>query len=69
MYEDVNNNGDYTDDDTDEDTYYNYYDADDDGDGTLTKNENADPNDDGNPSDALDSNTNGIPDYLDELTK
>jgi FKBP-type peptidyl-prolyl cis-trans isomerase FkpA len=69
MYEDVNNNGDYTDDDTDDDTYYNYYDADDDGDGTLTKNENADPNDDGNPSDALDSNTNGIPDYLDELTK
>ncbi len=69
MYEDVNNNGDYTDDDTDEDTYYNYYDADDDGDGTLTKNENADPNGDGNPNDALDSNTNGIPDYLDELTK
>lgn len=69
MYEDVNNNGDYTDDDTDDDTYYNYYDADDDGDGTLTKNENADPNGDGNPSDALDSNTNGIPDFLDELTK
>lgn len=44
---------------------YNYIDADDDGDGIPTKDENADPNGDGNPDDALDSNGNGIPDYLD----
>jgi hypothetical protein len=68
-FEDVNTNGDFTDDDTDEDKYPNYYDSDDDGDGILTKNENPDPNGDKNPADALDSNANGIPDYLDKLTK
>ena len=68
IYEDLNNNGDFSDDDTDGDTYPNYYDADDDGDGSLTKNENPDPNGDKNPSDAWDSNNNGIPDYLDKLT-
>lgn len=69
IYEDLNSNGDNTDDDTDGDSFPNYYDADDDGDGTLTKNEHADPNGDKNPSDALDSNGNGIHDYLDNLTK
>lgn len=69
IYEDVNYNGDYEDDDTDADGIPNYKDVDDDGDGTLTKNENPDPNGDKNPSDALDENTNGIPDYLDPLTK
>lgn len=68
-YEDINNNGDYADDDTDGDKYANYYDSDDDGDGKLTKDENPDPNGDKNPSDALDSNANGTPDYLDKLTK
>ena len=68
-YEDVNNNGDFTDDDTDKDSYVNYYDPDDDGDGTPTMDENPDPNGDGNPSDALDSDNDGTPDYLDPDTK
>ena len=67
MYEDVNNDGEYTD-DTDEDNIINYIDADDDGDGTLTKDENPDPNGDGNPDDALDSDGDGTPDYLDADT-
>ncbi|MCP3937755.1 MAG: hypothetical protein GY708_20580, partial [Actinomycetia bacterium] len=40
-------------------------DNDDDGDGTLTSAENADPNADGDPRDALDSDWDGEPDYLD----
>ncbi|MCP5028282.1 MAG: hypothetical protein GY929_18550, partial [Actinomycetia bacterium] len=51
--------------DTDGDTTPNYLDADDDGDGTLTSAENADPNADGDPRDALDSDWDGQPDYLD----
>ncbi|MCP3938448.1 MAG: hypothetical protein GY708_24135, partial [Actinomycetia bacterium] len=43
----------------------NYLDNDDDGDGTLTSAENADPNSDGDPRDALDSDWDGQPDYLD----
>ncbi|MCP4073925.1 MAG: hypothetical protein GY742_19695, partial [Hyphomicrobiales bacterium] len=43
----------------------NYLDSDDDGDGTLTSAENADPNADGDPRDALDSDWDGQPDYLD----
>ncbi|MCP4963084.1 MAG: hypothetical protein GY925_27935, partial [Actinomycetia bacterium] len=51
--------------DTDGDTTPNYLDPDDDGDGTLTSAENADPNADGDPRDALDSDWDGQPDYLD----
>ncbi|MCP4961541.1 MAG: hypothetical protein GY925_20025, partial [Actinomycetia bacterium] len=51
--------------DTDGDTTPNYLDNDDDGDGTPTSAENADPNADGDPRDALDSNWDGQPDYLD----
>lgn len=56
-------------DDTDKDRTPNYLDADDDGDGIPTKDENADPNGDGDPSDALDSDGDGIPDYLDPRTE
>ncbi|PRP65805.1 FKBP-type peptidyl-prolyl cis-trans isomerase [Nonlabens agnitus] len=48
---------------------YNYIDRDDDGDGILTKDENPDPNGDGNPNDALDTDGDGIPDYLDNRTE
>lgn len=64
--EDLNGNGDLTDDDTDGDTIPNYIDADDDGDNILTKNENPDPNGDGDFSDAQDTDGDGIPDYLDD---
>ena len=50
--------------DTDGDGIPNYLDADDDGDGLPTAEENQDPNGDGDPSDAFDSNNNGTPDYL-----
>jgi hypothetical protein len=50
--------------DTDGDLKVNYLDRDDDGDTILTSNENADPNGDGNPDDAVDSDGNGVPDYL-----
>lgn len=65
--------------DTDKDGIANHLDPDDDGDGILTINEGADPNNDGNPSDAQNSNpinsintsnpyriTNALPDYLDD---
>ncbi|WP_020396882.1 choice-of-anchor L domain-containing protein [Thiolinea disciformis] len=42
-----------------------YLDTDDDGDGILTKDEQPDANGDGDPADALDSDYDGIPDYLD----
>ena len=51
--------------DTDGDTFANYLDADDDGDGRLTSLESADPNGDGDPRDARDTNRDGQPDYLD----
>ncbi len=57
---------------TDSDDNWNFLDIDDDNDGILTSRENADPNGDGNPEDALDSDNDGIPDYLDyddHLTK
>ena len=54
--------------DTDGDTTPNYLDADDDGDGTATALENADPNTDGDPRDAVDSDHDGQPDYLDRPT-
>ncbi|KQC33000.1 peptidylprolyl isomerase [Nonlabens sp. YIK11] len=56
-------------DDTDRDRISNYRDSDDDGDGILTKDENPDPNGDGNPNDALDTDGDGIPDYLDNRTE
>ncbi|MEZ5282867.1 MAG: FG-GAP-like repeat-containing protein [Acidimicrobiales bacterium] len=51
--------------DTDGDTVPDYMDPDDDGDGLPTASESADPNADGDPRDALDSDWNGTPDYLD----
>ena len=42
-----------------------FLDADDDGDGLATHLENADPNQDGSPSDAFDADNDGISDYLD----
>ncbi|WP_052184284.1 DUF6252 family protein [Psychroserpens sp. Hel_I_66] len=53
--------------DTDGDGDVDYLDNDDDGDTLLTINEDADPNMDGNPSDALDTDGDGIPDYLDNM--
>lgn len=50
--------------DTDGDGLLDYLDDDDDNDGLLTVNENPDPNGNGNPSDALDTDMNGVPDYL-----
>ena len=65
MYEDVNNNGDFKDDDTDGDEVPNYKDADDDGDGTLTIDEDIDG--DGDPTND-DTDSDGIPNYLDSDT-
>ena len=63
--EDINGNGDLTDDDTDGDGLPNYIDADDDGDNILTKDEDPDDNGDGILDDALDTDSDGIPNYLD----
>lgn len=62
IYEDINGNGDFNDDDTDGDGKPDYVDTDDDGDGILTKDEDA--NGDGNPMND-DSDNDGTPDYLD----
>lgn len=70
--EDINNdgrvnspsNGDDNGDDTDGDGLPNYFDADDDGDGVLTRDEII-INEDGSVE-FPDSNNNGIPDYLDD---
>ncbi|WP_340077431.1 hypothetical protein [Leptobacterium sp. I13] len=59
--EDIDGDGNPTNDDTDGDGVPNYLDTDDDGDGTLTINE-YDENNDGIPDD---SDSDGIPDYLD----
>ncbi|WP_298754395.1 DUF6252 family protein [uncultured Psychroserpens sp.] len=53
--------------DTDGDGTADYLDNDDDGDGTLTADENADPNMDGDPADAVDTDADTIPDYLDDM--
>jgi hypothetical protein len=53
--------------DTDGNGILDYLDNDDDGDTILTINENADPNSDGNPVDAVDSDADGTPDYLDNI--
>ena len=50
--------------DTDEDGIDNLNDDDDDGDQILTKDENPDPNNDGDPIDAFDSDLDGTPDFL-----
>ena len=50
--------------DTDNDGLKNFIDNDDDGDQILTEDENPDPNNDGDPLDAFDSNYDGIPDFL-----
>ena len=50
--------------DTDNDGTPDVLDNDDDGDGVLTADEGADPNMDGDPSDAVDSDGDGTPDYL-----
>jgi len=62
MDEDLDNDGEYTDDNTDGDNLPNFVDADDDGDGTLTKDE--DPNNDGDPTND-DTDGDGTPNYLD----
>ena len=49
---------------TDGDALPNYLDDDDDGDGALTIDENPDPDGDGDPADAIDSDMDGTPDYL-----
>ena len=61
--EDIDKDGDVSNDDTDDDGNPDYVDIDDDGDGILTENEDA--NGDGNPMND-DSDGDGIPDYLDE---
>ncbi|WP_142785663.1 hypothetical protein [Changchengzhania lutea] len=63
--EDINGNGDLSDDDTDGDGIPNYLDFDDDGDNVRTKDENPDVNEDGDLSDAQDTDGDSIPDYLD----
>lgn len=62
QYEEKDENGNPI--DTDGDGDVNYLDNDDDGDTLLTINENADPNGDGNPDDAVDTDGDGVPDYL-----
>ena len=52
-------------DDSDSDGIANYLDTDDDGDSVATASENADPNSDGNPADAKDTDGDTKPDYLD----
>lgn len=61
-FEDVNGNGDYEDDDTDEDGIPDYLDTDDDGDGILTMDEDLD-NDGDFTND--DTDQNNVPNYLD----
>lgn len=62
QFEDLNNDTNLHNEDTDLDGIINFKDADDDGDGVLTINEDYNLN--GSPLDD-DTNTNGIPDYLD----
>jgi hypothetical protein len=67
-HEDPDGDGNLSNDDTDGDGKPNYLDDDDDGDGHLTANEHPDANGDGDPADARDADTDGIPDYLDSQT-
>lgn len=66
FFEDLDGDFEFTNDDTDDDNIANFIDTDDDGDFILTKYENADPNNDGNPSDAIDTDGDLTPDYLDD---
>jgi len=62
--EDLDDDGDITNDDTDEDSFPNYFDTDDDGDGTLTNDEIR--NEDGKIVIPYpDTDNDGTPDYLD----
>ena len=61
--EDLNEDGEVSDDDTDEDTFPNFVDVDDDNDGVLTRDEDVDK--DGNPLND-DSDNDGIANYLDD---
>jgi len=63
--EDINGDGDLTNDDTDGDGIPNYLDSDDDGDNVPTIDENPDPNGDGDLSDAQNTDGTDEPDYLD----
>ena len=63
--EDLNTDRDPRNDDFDRDGIPNYLDPDDDNDGVPTSRENPDPNSDGNPSDAQNTDGDGFPDYLD----
>ncbi|PQJ21594.1 gliding motility-associated C-terminal domain-containing protein, partial [Tenacibaculum sp. SG-28] len=66
--EDLDFDGDPTNDDSDNDGIPDYLDIDDDGDGINTIDESPDLNGDGIPDDALDTDLDGIPDYLDVET-
>lgn len=61
--EDIDGDGDVSNDDTDDDSVPDYLDIDDDGDGKRTKEEDA--NEDGDPTND-DTDGDGIPDYLDK---
>lgn len=63
--EDVDGDGDPTNDDTDSDGTPNYLDPDDDGDTVPTRFENPDPDENGAVDDAQDTDSDGTPDYLD----
>ncbi|MDX1471302.1 MAG: hypothetical protein R3213_07380, partial [Flavobacteriaceae bacterium] len=64
-FEDLNGNGDLTDDDTDGDGLPNYIDFDDDGDNVPTSAENPNFTVGSGLEDAQDTDEDGIPDYLD----
>ncbi|WP_228851647.1 hypothetical protein [Aegicerativicinus sediminis] len=64
-FEDINGDGDLTNDDTDGDGIPNYIDIDDDGDNVLTTNEEVNFSSANGLSDARDFDGDGIPDYLD----
>ncbi|MEZ4802759.1 MAG: hypothetical protein R2797_08290 [Gelidibacter sp.] len=63
--EDINGNGDLTDDDTDGDGVPNYLDDDDDGDNVKTINEEVNYTEANGLANALDTDGDGIPNYLD----
>lgn len=65
LLEDINGNGDLEDDDTDGDGIPNYLDEDDDGDNVPTKDENPDPDGNGDLADAQNTDGTDNPDYLD----
>jgi len=64
-FEDINGDGDYTNDDTDGDGIPNYLDEDDDGDNVPTNVENPNYTASNGLANAQDTDTDGTPDYLD----